>query len=198
MKDEGGNWEELNAPHEGEIDAFSSLSSCPKGARPSSLDAESVNVEAFDRTQPSKKRVRRVARPEKTLREYVEEFSEQNRLERGLSRQQPAPFVRDLLQYVAWLEAKGVSAPRAISSDLVRQFAHDLRAGQLRSTRDAKIYAPTTIAAKFLAIRAWHRFLAREYRVSDPTTRVTELHQAPMREATARLRAGFKKAHPRA
>lgn len=191
MKDEGGKKDEIIEAGEGDSDVFSSFLPAP-----SAFDEEPP--EAFDRTQPSKKRARRVARSEKALAEYVEAFAEQLRLERGLSRQEPAPYVRDLRQYVAWLETKGVGAPREISSDLVRQFAHDLRAGQLRSARDAKIYAPATIAVKILAVRAWHKFLAREYRLSDPTTRVPELRQAPMREVTARLRAGFKKAHPRA
>ena len=186
MKDEGGNWDDLNAPHEG--DAFSPPSSFIP--HPSSLEAE-----AFDRTQPSKKRGRRAVRVEKPLAEYVEAFLEQARLERGSS---SAPYERDLRQYVAWLQARGVAAPRDIGSELVRQFAHDLRAGQLRSARDVKIYAPATIAAKLLAVRAWHKFLAREYRLSDPTQRVAEMRQEPMREATAHLRAGFKKAHPRA
>ena len=132
---------------------------------------------------------------EKSLAEYVEEFLAQARLERDSS---PELYARNLRQYVAWLQGKGVSAPRDISSEIVRQFAHDLRAGQLRSERDVKIYAPATIGAKLLAVRAWHRFLAREYRVADPTLRVAEMRQEPMREVTAHLRAGFKKAHPRA
>ena len=184
------DWEELVRDDAGEK-FFDPSSLIP---HPSSLD----DAEAFDRTQPSKKRARRAARVEKSLAEYVEEFLTQARLERGLSRQEPAPYARDLRQYVAWLQARGILAPREISSELVRQFAHDLRAGQLRSARDTKIYAPATIAAKLLAVRAWHKFLAREYRLSDPTARVAELRQSPMREATARLRAGFQKAHPRA
>lgn len=192
MKDERVNWEGIDAPHEGETDVFSPHRLHPSSLIPPPLSPE---VEAFDRTRP-KKRARRAARNEKSLVEYIEEFLAQARLERGSSR--PEPYAKDLRQYVAWLQGKGIASPREINSELVRQFAHDLRAGQLRSTRDAKIYAPSTIAAKLYAVRAWHKFLAREYRIDDPTVRVPEMRQAPMREVTAYLRAGFKKAHPRA
>src|SRR5439155_14876592 len=95
--------------------------------------------------------------------------------ERGFSRHSSLAYASDLQQYVAWLEAQNVASPREIKSALVLRFAHDLRAGQLRPARTTKLYAPLTVARKLAAVRAWHKFLAREHNLPDPTSRLESI-----------------------
>ena len=85
----------------------------------------------------------------------IDEYLVTLRVERGLARNTITAYTRDLLQYADFLEG------REPSSDLVSQFATDLR---------LKGLADSSITRKIAAIRGLHRFMVIEgLRQQDPT-----------------------------
>src|SRR5215213_5781473 len=93
--------------------------------------------------------------------------------ERGLSRNTLDAYRTDLLQYGAFLTARGRSATDADRGD-VADFLADLATGRPGENGDARPpCSPATIARKTAAMRSFYRHLRREELVSeDPTASV--------------------------
>jgi integrase/recombinase XerD len=102
----------------------------------------------------------------------IQEFVDHTRVERGFSENTAAAYQRDLMQYALWLGREGVLKAAAVEPSHVTRFAHVLRGAQYTQATEGKLYAPTSIARKLAAVRAWHRFLAREKEYSDPAAKL--------------------------
>jgi len=88
------------------------------------------------------------------LRSYLEHLT----VERGLADNTLSAYRRDLDRYLAHLAADGVSAP----VDVVPQHVADFLVA-VRSGADGRPALTATSAARtVVAVRGWHRFLARE------------------------------------
>ena len=96
-----------------------------------------------------------------TLENDIQEFVDHMRVERGFSENTSSAYLRDLMQYAAWLGGDGVLTTRAITPHHVLRYAHELRSAHYNPATKGKIYAPPSVARKLAAIRSWHRFLAR-------------------------------------
>lgn len=82
-------------------------------------------------------------------------------VEKGLAANSLDAYGRDLVDYAAELERKGISAPEGISRDAVLDYLNQLK-GAGTSARSR--------ARKLSALRGFHRFLVREnYSDRDPT-----------------------------
>jgi len=79
-------------------------------------------------------------------------------VERGLSANTLAGYRRDLDRYLAFLTARGVAAPAAVTPALVGEFAAQLSTGDA----DHRPLAPSSVARAVVAVRTLHRFAARE------------------------------------
>ncbi len=81
--------------------------------------------------------------------------------ERGLAENTIDSYRRDLRQYTAWLESRGVARPGAITRSLMRRYADDL--GELG-------LAARTVARRYSSLRMFHRYLVDQGNlVKDPT-----------------------------
>ena len=95
------------------------------------------------------------------LAEAVDEFVTALGAERGLARNTRAAYLRDLRQYAAALETRGLVTIETVAPEDVTAFVGELRARGL---------APTTVARKVAAVRGLHRFLvAEDLADRDPT-----------------------------
>ncbi len=93
----------------------------------------------------------------------TEEFLVWMSSERGRSRNTLQAYRRDLQQYQAWLDARGLS-PLTVRHDDLTRFIADRKASGL---------ATSSIARQIAAIRMMHRYFATEhYRPDDPTARL--------------------------
>ena len=110
----------------------------------------------------------RAAKARNSFARDIEEFIDHTRIERGFSGNTADAYRRDLEQYAAWLLAAGVESSKAIETPHVLRFAHDLRSAQPNPTTGGRIYAAASVARKLAAVRAWHKFLAREREYLDP------------------------------
>jgi len=111
----------------------------------------------------------RAAKSRNSFARDIEEFIDHTRIERGFSVNTAQAYSRDLEQYAAWLLAAGVESSKAVEQSHVLRFAHDLRAAQPNPTTGGRIYAAASVARKLAAVRAWHKFLARERDYVDPS-----------------------------
>ena len=102
----------------------------------------------------------------------IDEFVAHMEIERGFSANTAASYRRDLEQYARWMLKREVTAPRKVASDLVIQWAHDLRSAPPVGSKGGRLYAPASVARKIAAVRSWHRFLAREKEYPDPAARL--------------------------
>jgi integrase/recombinase XerD len=129
-----------------------------------------------------------------TVQNDIDDFLIHMRLERGLAENTSQAYRRDLEQYAAWVSDEGLASMRDITAAHVLRFAHYLRAAPQREIRVAaqqrpgqiaqehdgpstrrsggRAYSPSSVARKLAALRAWHRFLARERGYIDPTSRM--------------------------
>ena len=95
-------------------------------------------------------------------------------IERGLSEHTVAAYRRDLAGYAAWLTARGIDDPAAVTDDLVAAFVAERAGGQPRP-------AATSLARLQSSVRGLHRFLAREGVATEDPTRRLRPPKAPQR-----------------
>jgi len=114
------------------------------------------------------------------LENEIQEFIDHTRVERGFSENTSSAYMRDLMQYAAWLGSEGVLSARAISPAHVLRYAHELRSAHYNPATKGKIYSPPSVARKLASIRSWHRFLAREKEYPDPAAKM-EAARLPQR-----------------
>jgi integrase/recombinase XerD len=115
----------------------------------------------------------------------IEEFIDHTRVERGYSQHTAEAYQRDLNQYAQWLQRIGIASPRAIETSHILRFAHDLRAEKPRNIAPevaarGRSYSAASVARKLAAVRAWHKFLAREKGYADPSAKM-DAPQIPRR-----------------
>ncbi len=79
-------------------------------------------------------------------------------VERGLSGNTLASYRRDLGRYLAYLEQQGVAEAGAVTPAIVGGFAAHLSAGD----PDHRPLAASSVGRAVVAVRSFHRFLARE------------------------------------
>lgn len=97
----------------------------------------------------------------------VELFLDHLTVERGLSRNTLLAYRRDLQRYIDFLDVSGKSTAAAIERD-IEEFLMHLRTGSENS-------APLSVssaARSIIAVRGFHKFLARENRATDPAAHI--------------------------
>lgn len=103
------------------------------------------------------------------LARLIDEFVSYIRFEKGLSENTVTAYRRDLGAWTAFCRDRRL-APEAVRPDHVTEYLDRLRKGRPPATRRL---SPATVARMLVAVRAFHRFLAREGHLeSDPTARV--------------------------
>src|SRR5687768_1690497 len=102
-----------------------------------------------------------------SLQRDVQAFTDHMRVERGFSVHTSQAYQRDLEQYAGWLKTQGIESAAAVETALVLRYAHHLREPGRAETADGMAYAASTVARKLAAVRAWHKFLAREHGCAD-------------------------------
>lgn len=115
--------------------------------------------------------------PSETVRRHLRGYLEHLEVERGLAGNTLAAYRRDLDRYAAYLAARGLAAPGQVRAQHVADFLAALRTGD-----DGRPALTATSAARtVVAVRGWHRFLAREgVTPTDPSDDVRP-PQAPKR-----------------
>jgi len=81
------------------------------------------------------------------------------RAERGLAGNTVEAYRRDLTRYRAYLDETGLADPREVAPDDLQAFVAWLRRARLG---EGKTYAESSVARMVVAVRGFHRFLARE------------------------------------
>ena len=81
------------------------------------------------------------------------------RAERGLAANTVQAYRRDLVLYARYLEDIAIEDPRAVTAEDLDAFVVWLRA---RTSASGKPYASSSVARIVVAVRGFHRFLARE------------------------------------
>jgi integrase/recombinase XerD len=81
------------------------------------------------------------------------------RAERGLARNTVVAYRRDLSRYADYLAEVGIADPRVVATEDLEAFVAWLRS---RTTDTGRPYASSSIARTVVAVRGFHRFLARE------------------------------------
>jgi integrase/recombinase XerD len=79
--------------------------------------------------------------------------------ERGLARNTLEAYRRDLGRYADYLAEVGIGDPRAVATEDLQAFVAWLRG---RTTAAGRPYATASVARIVVAVRGFHRFLARE------------------------------------
>lgn len=98
----------------------------------------------------------RSTRPElPLLGRYVDHV----RAERGLATNTVEAYRRDLGLYATYLTDHGLTDPRTVTTGDVEAFVAWLRG---RTSTSGRAYAPSSVARIVVAVRGFHRFLARE------------------------------------
>ena len=109
------------------------------------------------------------AAPAPGLAVVVRDYLAHLTVERGLSANTLGAYRRDLGRYVAYLTARGRTAPADVTEADVEEFVVALRTG---SDGGAPLSA-SSAARAVVAVRGWHRFCALEGLVgSDPASAV--------------------------
>jgi integrase/recombinase XerD len=86
------------------------------------------------------------------------------RAERGLARNTLEAYRRDLARYADYLAEVGITDPRAVATEDLQAFVAWLRG---RTTPAGRPYASASVARVVVAVRGFHRFLAREGLTED-------------------------------
>jgi integrase/recombinase XerD len=81
------------------------------------------------------------------------------RAERGLARNTVEAYRRDLQVYATYLDAVAIADPREVAAEDLEAFVAWLRT---RTSASGQPYAETSVARVIVAVRGFHRFLARE------------------------------------
>ena len=102
---------------------------------------------------------------ERSLRGYLAHL----RVERGLSENTLAAYLRDLSRYTAFLRERGITAPGAVAEEDVAAFSQAIRTGE----DGGRALAASSAARTVTAVRGWHRFLLDEGTTpTDPSAAV--------------------------
>ena len=100
-------------------------------------------------------------------RANVDLFLDHLTVERGLSRNTLLAYQRDLLRYIDFLESLGKSMLDVSERD-IEDFLSHLRNGDV----DHPPLSPSSSARSIIAVRGFHKFLARENRSVDPAAQI--------------------------
>jgi integrase/recombinase XerD len=100
-------------------------------------------------------------------RANVDLFLDHLTVERGLSRNTLLAYQRDLLRYIDFLESLGKSMLDVSERDIEDFLAH-LRNGDVNHPP----LSPSSSARSIIAVRGFHKFLARENRSVDPAAQI--------------------------
>jgi len=90
---------------------------------------------------------------------YVQRYVDHLRAERGLAGNTIEAYRRDLSLYRGYLEEVAIVDPLEVSGEDLEAFVGWLRQ---RSSATGAAYAPSSVARIVVAVRGFHRFLARE------------------------------------
>ncbi len=96
--------------------------------------------------------------PSPALARHLRGYLEHLAVERGLAENTLAAYRRDLDRYGAFLAARGVPGPGEVTPQLVSDFVAALRTG----SDGRPVLTASSTARTVVAVRGWHRFLARE------------------------------------
>ena len=104
------------------------------------------------------------------LAKQIQRFLDHLAVERGLSGHTVSAYRRDLERYATFLRARGIADARAVDERAVAAHV----AGVSSSTHgDGKPYRATSVVRALSSVRAFHRFLLRDGKItSDPTAAV--------------------------
>lgn len=102
--------------------------------------------------------------------EYVQRFLDYLMVEKGLADNTLASYGRDLAQFLAFTEERGVSSPDEVTEDVLMSFFAGL---------DNESFAKTSIARKTSAIKMFLRFLYREGELKKDVAALLESPKAP-------------------
>ncbi len=100
-------------------------------------------------------------------RANVDLFLDHLTVERGLSRNTLLAYQRDLLRYIDFLESLGKSMLDVSERD-IEDFLSHLRNGDVNHPP----LSPSSSARSIIAVRGFHKFLARENRSVDPAPQI--------------------------
>jgi len=100
-------------------------------------------------------------------RANVDLFLDHLTVERGLSRNTLLAYQRDLLRYIDFLESLGKSMLDVSERD-IEDFLSHLRNGDVNHPP----LSPASSARSIIAVRGFHKFLARENRSVDPAAQI--------------------------
>ena len=97
----------------------------------------------------------------------IELFLDHLTVERGLSRNTLLAYRRDLYRYLAFLESRGKKIESADEPD-VEEFLIFLRSGNV----EHPALSVSSAARSIIAVRGFHKFLARENQIVDPAAAI--------------------------
>ncbi len=89
----------------------------------------------------------------------VRRYLDHLRAERGLARNTVTAYRRDLAVYAQYLEEVGIADPREVAAEDIEAFVGWLRG---RTSGTGRPYAASSVSRIVVAVRGFHRFLARE------------------------------------
>ncbi len=102
---------------------------------------------------------------ERSLRGYLAHL----RVERGLSQNTLAAYLRDLSRYAGFLRGRGITGPGGVAEEDVSVFSQAIRTGE----DGGRPLAASSAARAVTAVRGWHRFLLDEGTTpTDPSAAV--------------------------
>src|ERR687898_2743941 len=100
----------------------------------------------------------------------IQRFLDHLTIERGLSEHTIAAYRRDLERYATFLRARGITDARRVDE---RAVASHVAAVSAATYGDGKRYRATSVVRALSSLRAFHRFLLRDGKISsDPTAGV--------------------------
>src|SRR4029450_2415344 len=104
------------------------------------------------------------------LAKQIQRFLDHLTIERGLSVHTVAAYHRDLERYATFLRARGITAPRRVDERAVT--AH-VAAVSASTYGDGRSYRASSVVRALSSVRAFHRFLLKDGKISsDPTSAV--------------------------
>ena len=103
------------------------------------------------------------------LENALDEYMSYLRIEQGSSPRTAEAYRRDLEEYLAFLDKRGVDAPGDVKRDDVEDFEHHLAEAGL---------ATTTVRRRISAVRGYHRFLVREGLTSENPAEAVDIPKA--------------------
>lgn len=95
---------------------------------------------------------------------WISQYLDHLTVERGLAAHTIASYRRDLSRYLSYLDVESVSDPTQIEQSAIDSFAASLRSGD----SDHQPLSPTSVARAIVAVRGFHRFVARSTGTNDP------------------------------